>query len=57
MRNLTGKDVQQVRVIKDRGGNGLTSEDRRWKKYFVDVMNEKNDKEGRREDLETETGR
>ncbi|KAK3511747.1 hypothetical protein QTP70_020749, partial [Hemibagrus guttatus] len=45
-----GKDVQQVRVIKDRDGRVLTSEDsvqRRWKEYFEEVMNEENEREKR----------
>ncbi|KAK3555889.1 hypothetical protein QTP86_029801, partial [Hemibagrus guttatus] len=45
-----GKDVQQVRVIKDRDGRVLTSEDsvqRRWKEYFEELMNEENEKEKR----------
>ncbi|KAK3543292.1 hypothetical protein QTP70_014047, partial [Hemibagrus guttatus] len=43
-----GKDVQQVRVIKDRDGRVLTSEEsvqRRWKKYFEELMNEENERE------------
>ncbi|KAK3528142.1 hypothetical protein QTP86_023868 [Hemibagrus guttatus] len=38
-RDRDGKDVQQVRVIKDRDGRVLTSEEsvqRRWKEYFAD---------------------
>ncbi|KAK3507513.1 hypothetical protein QTP70_028066 [Hemibagrus guttatus] len=44
------KDVQQVRVIKDRDGRVLTSEEsvqRRWKEYFEELMNEENEKEKR----------
>ncbi|KAK3516824.1 hypothetical protein QTP70_023703 [Hemibagrus guttatus] len=43
-RDRDGKDVQQVRVIKDRDGRVLTSEEsvqRRWKKYFEGLMNGK----------------
>ncbi|KAK3568504.1 hypothetical protein QTP86_008606 [Hemibagrus guttatus] len=43
-RDRDGKDVQQVRVIKDRDGRVLTSEEsvqRRWKEYFEELMNEK----------------
>ncbi|KAK3538581.1 hypothetical protein QTP86_006659 [Hemibagrus guttatus] len=43
-----GKDVQQVRVIKDRDGRVLTSEEsvqRRWKEYFEELMNEENERE------------
>ncbi|KAK3543566.1 hypothetical protein QTP70_023888 [Hemibagrus guttatus] len=45
-----GKDVQQVRVIKDRDGRVLTSEEcvqRRWKEYFEELMNEENEREKR----------
>ncbi|KAK3508721.1 hypothetical protein QTP70_004263 [Hemibagrus guttatus] len=44
-RDQDGKDVQQVRVIKDRDGRLLTSEEsvqRRWKEYFEELMNEEN---------------
>ncbi|KAK3546717.1 hypothetical protein QTP70_033372, partial [Hemibagrus guttatus] len=49
-RDRDGKDVQQVRVIKDRDGNVLTSEEsvqRRWKEYFEELMNEENEREKR----------
>ncbi|KAK3549900.1 hypothetical protein QTP86_015517, partial [Hemibagrus guttatus] len=49
-RDRDGKDVQQVRVIKDRDGRVLTSEDsvqRRWKEYFEELMNEENEREKR----------
>ncbi|KAK3543979.1 hypothetical protein QTP70_032740, partial [Hemibagrus guttatus] len=49
-RDRDGKDVQQVRVIKDRDGKVLTSEEsvqRRWKKYFEELMNEENEREKR----------
>ncbi|KAK3555300.1 hypothetical protein QTP86_014985 [Hemibagrus guttatus] len=49
-RDRDGKDVQQVRVIKDRDGRVLTSEEsvqRRWKEYFVELMNEENEREKR----------
>ncbi|KAK3551000.1 hypothetical protein QTP70_011437 [Hemibagrus guttatus] len=42
-RDRDGKDVQQVRVIKNRDGRVLTSEEsvqRRWKEYFEELMNE-----------------
>ncbi|KAK3519520.1 hypothetical protein QTP70_033504 [Hemibagrus guttatus] len=51
-RDLDGKDVQQVRVIKDRDGRVLTSEEsvqRRWKEYFEELMNEENEREKRGE--------
>ncbi|KAK3508871.1 hypothetical protein QTP70_011009 [Hemibagrus guttatus] len=49
-RDRDGKHVQQVRVIKDRDGRVLTSEEsvqRRWKEYFEDLMNEENEREKR----------
>ncbi|MCJ8749607.1 hypothetical protein PDJAM_G00178230 [Pangasius djambal] len=53
-RDRDGKDVQQVRVIKDRDGRVLTSEEsvqRRWKEYFEELMNEENEREKRVEEL------
>ncbi|KAK3520223.1 hypothetical protein QTP70_019366, partial [Hemibagrus guttatus] len=49
-RDRDGKDMQQVRVIKDRDGRVLTSEEsvqRRWKEYFEELMNEENEREKR----------
>ncbi|KAK3510978.1 hypothetical protein QTP70_027790, partial [Hemibagrus guttatus] len=49
-RDRDGKDVQQVRVIKDRDGRVLTSEEsvqRRWKEYFEELMHEENEREKR----------
>ncbi|KAK3530863.1 hypothetical protein QTP70_003631 [Hemibagrus guttatus] len=49
-RDRDGKDVQQVRVIKDRDGRVLTSEEsvqRRWKESFEELMNEENEREKR----------
>ncbi|KAK3519670.1 hypothetical protein QTP86_005327 [Hemibagrus guttatus] len=49
-RDRDGKDVQQVRVIKDRDGRVRTSEEsvqRRWKEYFEELMNEENEREKR----------
>ncbi|KAK3557283.1 hypothetical protein QTP70_026274, partial [Hemibagrus guttatus] len=49
-RDRDGKDVQQVRVIKDRDGRVLTSEESvqsRWKEYFEELMNEENEREKR----------
>ena len=54
-RDRAGKDVQHVRVIKDRNENVLTSEERvreRWKEYFEELMNEENDRERRVEGIE-----
>ncbi|KAK3542201.1 hypothetical protein QTP86_018486, partial [Hemibagrus guttatus] len=55
-RDRDGKDVQQARVIKDRDGRVLTSEEsvqRRWKEYFEELMNEENErgKKSRRGEL------
>ncbi|KAK3549895.1 hypothetical protein QTP86_015521, partial [Hemibagrus guttatus] len=55
-RDRDGKDVQQVRVIKDRDGRVLTSEEsvqRRWKEFFEELMNEENErgKKSRRGEL------
>ncbi|KAK3572040.1 hypothetical protein QTP86_022268, partial [Hemibagrus guttatus] len=49
-RDRDGKDVQQVRVIKDRDGRVITSEEsvqRRWKECFEELMNEENEREKR----------
>ncbi|KAK3548015.1 hypothetical protein QTP70_002316 [Hemibagrus guttatus] len=49
-RDRDGKDVHQVRVIKDSDGRVLTSEEsvqRRWKEYFEELMNEENEREKR----------
>ncbi|KAK3532136.1 hypothetical protein QTP86_008585 [Hemibagrus guttatus] len=46
-RDRDGKDVQQDRVIEDRDGRVLTSEEsvqRRWKEYFEELMNEENER-------------
>ncbi|KAK3569915.1 hypothetical protein QTP86_007356 [Hemibagrus guttatus] len=46
-RDQDGNDVQQVRVIKDRDGKVLTSEEtvqNRWKEYFEELMNEENER-------------
>ncbi|KAK3555713.1 hypothetical protein QTP86_029004, partial [Hemibagrus guttatus] len=53
-RDRDGKDVQQVRVIKDRDGRVLTSKEsvqRRWKEYFEELMNEENEREKRVEEV------
>ncbi|KAK3521020.1 hypothetical protein QTP86_018665, partial [Hemibagrus guttatus] len=49
-RDRDGKDVQQVKVIKDRDGRVHTSEEnvqRRWKEYFEEMMNKGNEREKR----------
>ncbi|KAK3559553.1 hypothetical protein QTP86_013720 [Hemibagrus guttatus] len=45
-RDRDGKDVQQVRVIKDRDGRE-ESVQRRWKEYIEELMNEENEREKR----------
>ena len=53
-RDRDGKDVQQVRVIKDRDGNVLTgarSVMGRWKENFEELMNEENEREQRVEEV------
>ncbi|KAK3531663.1 hypothetical protein QTP70_025893 [Hemibagrus guttatus] len=59
-RDRDGKDVQQVRVIKDRDGRVLTSEEsvqRRWKEYFEELMNEENESAvGQTEEFKVEVG-
>ena len=50
-RNQAGKSVQQVRLIKDRDGNIITSKEgvlRRWKKYFEE-LNDENKREHKKE--------
>ena len=44
-RNRAGKDVQNVRVIKDENGNVMVNSEavlQRWNKYFGKLMNEEN---------------
>ena len=43
-RDRTGKDVQHVRVIKDKNGNVVVNSEavlKRWKEYFEKLMNKK----------------
>ena len=54
-RDRAGKDVQNVRVIKDENGNLIVNSGRvlkRWKKYFEKMMNEENNREPRTEEPE-----
>ena len=47
-RQQAGKDVQQVRMMKDRDGNVMTDEEsvlRIWKEYYMGLMNEENERE------------
>ena len=53
-RDRDGKDVQQVRVIKDRDGSVLTGASSvmgRWKEYFEELMNVENEREQRLEEV------
>ncbi|KAK3566670.1 hypothetical protein QTP86_002847 [Hemibagrus guttatus] len=53
-RDQDGKEVQQVRVIKDRDGRVLTSEEsvqRRWKEYLEQLLNKENLRENRVEEV------
>ena len=45
--NIAGKDVQKVRMMKDKDGKVMTDEViiiRGWKEYFERLMNEENEK-------------
>ena len=62
-RHQAGKDVQQVRMMKDKDGNVMTDEEsvlRMWKEYYMGLMNEENERErrefdGERVNLEVES--
>ena len=54
-RNIEGKDVQHVRVIKDENGNVMVNSEavlKRWKEYVEKLMNEENNREPRTEEPE-----
>ena len=54
-RHQAGKDVQQVRMMKDKDGNVMTDEEsvlRMWKEYYMGLMNEDNERERREIDGE-----
>ena len=54
-RDRAGKDVQDVRVMKDENGNVMISSEavlNKWKKYFEKLINEENDREQRTEEVE-----
>ena len=54
-RDRAGKDVQYVRVIKDKNGNVLVNSEavlKRWKEYFDKLMNEENNRDTRTEEAE-----
>ena len=51
-RDRAGKDVQDVRVIKDENGTMMVNSEavlKRWKEYFEKLMNEENNRESRTE--------
>ena len=62
-RHQAGKDVQQIRMMKDNDGNVMTDEEsvlRIWKEYYMGLMNEENERErreidGERVNLEVES--
>ena len=52
-RDRAGKNVEHVRVIKDKNGNVMVNSEpvlKRWKEYFEKLMNEKNNRELRIEE-------
>ena len=54
-RDREGKDVQHVRIIKDKNGNVMVNSEavlKRWKEYFEKLMNEENDREPRTKEPE-----
>ena len=54
-RDRAGKDVQHVRVIKDKNGNVMVNSEavlKRWKEYFKKLMNEESNREPRTEEAE-----
>ena len=54
-RDRAGKEIQHVRVMKDKYDNVMVSLEavsKRWKKYFEKLMNEENDREPRTEKAE-----
>ena len=54
-RNRAGKDVQHVRIIKDKNGNVMVNSElvlKRWKEYFEKLMDKKNNRDPRTEEAE-----
>ena len=54
-RDIAGKDVQHVRVLKDENGIVIISSEvvlKRWKEYFEKLMNKENDRDPRTEEAE-----
>ena len=56
-RYRVGKDVQHVRVIKDKNGNVMVNLEavlKRWKEYFEKLMNKENNRDPRTEEMVNE---
>ena len=54
-RDRAGKDVQHVRVMKDKNGNVMVNSEavlKKWKKYFEKLINEENNRDPRTEEAE-----
>ena len=54
-RDRAGKDVQNLRVIKDENGNVMVNSEavlKRWKEYFEKLINEENNRDPRTEEAE-----
>ena len=54
-RDRAGKDVQHVRVIKDKNGDIIVNSEavsKRWKEYLKKLMNEENNRDPRTEEPE-----
>ena len=54
-RDRAGKDVQQLRVIKDENGNVMVNSEavlKRWKEYFEKLIKEENNRDPRTEEAE-----
>ena len=54
-RHRAGKDIQQVKVMKDENDNVMVNSEavlKRWKEYFEKLMNEENNREPRTEEAE-----
>ena len=54
-RDRAEKDVQHVRVMKDKNGNAMVNSEtvlKRWKEYFEKLMNEENNRDPRTEEAE-----
>ena len=59
-RDIAGKDLRHVRIIKDENGNVMLNSEvvlKRWKEYFEKLINKENDKDPRTEEVELVTKR